>query len=29
MNHPAPTAGVYLRFFVHESRRYGGTLLYE
>ena len=24
-----PTPGVYLRFFVHENRRYGGMLLYN
>ncbi len=29
MSLPAPTQGVYLRFFVHENRRHGGVLLYN
>ncbi|MGH8115859.1 MAG: DUF190 domain-containing protein [Rhodanobacteraceae bacterium] len=29
MNEPAATEGVYLRFFMHENRRYGGMLLYD
>lgn len=29
MTMPAPTQGVYLRFFVHENRRHGGVLLYN
>ncbi|HEX7325414.1 MAG TPA: DUF190 domain-containing protein [Rhodanobacteraceae bacterium] len=29
MNDNAATEGVYLRFFVHENRRYGGILLYN
>lgn len=29
MNVPAPTQGVYLRFFVHENRRHAGVLLYN
>lgn len=29
MTAAATTTGVYLRFFVHENRRYRGVLLYE
>ncbi|MGH8191152.1 MAG: DUF190 domain-containing protein [Rhodanobacteraceae bacterium] len=29
MNDRAATTGVYLRFFVHENRRYRGALLYD
>jgi PII-like signaling protein len=29
MNDTHATTGVYLRFFVHENRRYGGVLLYD
>ena len=29
MNDSTLTEGVYLRFFVHESRRHGGMLLYD
>lgn len=29
MNDLATTHGVYLRFFVHENRRYAGVLLYD
>jgi PII-like signaling protein len=29
MNDPDLTQGVYLRFFVHENRRYAGVLLYD
>jgi PII-like signaling protein len=28
-NMQSPTQGVYLRFFMHENRRYHGVLLYE